>query len=64
MEKEIKNSHGGARAGAGRKREPGREKAFATRISFAAHARLTEYAKARGMSITAALNSILEALPN
>lgn len=64
MEDEVKKSRGGARAGAGRKREPGREKAFATRISFAAHDRLTAYARARGLSLTAALNGILEGLPD
>lgn len=62
MEEVKKTGRGGARQGAGRKALPGREKAFATRISNKAHERLTAYARERGISLTEALNSLLEAL--
>lgn len=63
MDETLKKSgRGGARAGAGRKAVAGREKAFATRISLKAHERLTAYARERGVSLTEALNSLLEAL--
>lgn len=62
MENEVKKSRGGARPGAGRKKVDRRDKAIATRVSFEAYDKLATFAESRGISMTAALNLILEGL--
>ena len=57
-----KSGHGGARAGAGRKRVPDRECMVAFGISARAKANLLAWAKARGLSQREAANAIFEAL--
>lgn len=56
------NGHGGARAGAGRKKVAGRDCALGVKISFKARENLGRYCEEAEVSLSEALNDILESL--